>query len=98
LARRDRPAGPPYPGTKRTVAYIPIATPGSPFSILTRVVRLIETRCAAMAAGKRRRRRRASRMSRPSLRRACLTLGVALRPRIRLVRTFNVHNNRQQTA
>jgi len=39
------------PSTKRTVAYIPIATPGSPFSILTRVVRLIEARCAAIAAG-----------------------------------------------
>src|SRR5208283_4553340 len=38
------------PSTKRTVAYIPIATPGSPFSILTRVVRLIEARCAAIAA------------------------------------------------
>src|ERR1700721_3117409 len=60
------------PSTKRTVAYIPIATPGSPFSILTRVVRLIEARSAAIAAGMRR-RRRASRMSRPSLRRACLT-------------------------
>src|ERR1039457_6376671 len=36
------------PNTKRTVAYIPIATPGSPFSILTRVVRLIEARCAAI--------------------------------------------------
>jgi hypothetical protein len=41
------------PSTKRTVAYIPIATPGSPFSILTRVVRLIEgdaIRCGARGA------------------------------------------------
>src|SRR5208282_3006077 len=79
------------PSTKRTVAYIPIATPGSPFSILTRVVRLIEARCAAMAAGMRR-RRRASRMSRPSLRRACLT-GSGITTDDRLVRIFSVHSN-----
>src|SRR5437879_5159748 len=79
------------PSTKRTVAYIPIATPGSPFSILTRVVRLIEARCAAMAAGMRR-RRRASRMSRPSLRSACLT-GSGITTDDRLVLIFNVHNN-----
>ena len=35
--------------TKRTVADIPIATPGTPFSILTSVVRLMEARCAAIA-------------------------------------------------
>src|SRR3989449_3960421 len=79
------------PSTKRTVAYIPIATPGSPFSILTRVVRLIEARCAAMAAGMRR-RRRASRMSRPSLRRACLT-GSGITTDDRLVLISNVQNN-----
>src|SRR6202041_3184073 len=79
------------PNTKRTVAYIPIATPGSPFSILTRVVRLIEARCAAMAAGIRR-RRRASRMSRPSLRSACLT-GSCITTDDRLVLIHNVHNN-----
>src|SRR5580704_1384934 len=79
------------PSTKRTVAYIPIATPGSPFSSLTRVVRLIEARCAAMAAGMRR-RRRASRMSRPSLRRACLT-GSGIMTDDRLVLISNVQNN-----
>src|ERR1700723_80680 len=79
------------PNTKRTVAYNPIATPGSPFSILTRVVRLIEARCAAMATGMRR-RRRASRMSRPSLRSACLT-GSGITMDDRLVLIFNVHNN-----
>ena len=45
---------------------------GIAFSILTRVVRLIDARCAAIAAGMRR-RRRASRMSRPSFRSAFLT-------------------------
>ena len=79
------------PSTKRTVAYIPIATPGSPFSSLTRVVRLIEARCAAMAAGMRR-RRRASRMSRPSLRRACLA-GSGSTTDDRLVLIFSVQSN-----
>src|ERR1019366_60062 len=79
------------PSTKRAVAYTPTATAGSPFSSLTRVVRLIEARCAAMAAGMRR-RRRASRMSRPSLRRACLT-GSGSITDDRLVLIFSVQSN-----
>src|SRR2546430_47834 len=79
------------PNTKRTVAYIPIATPGSPFSILTSVVRLMEARCAAIAAGMRR-RRRASRMSRPSFRSAFLT-GIGNITDDLLVLICNVHIN-----
>ena len=65
----NRPA---IPSEKRTVAYVPAATPGSPFSTLWRVIRLIDARCAKIATGMRR-RRRALRISCPSFRRARVT-------------------------
>src|ERR1700676_2019583 len=53
------------PKAKRTVAYAPSETRGSPFSILFKVIRPMEARSAKIATGIRR-RRRASRMSWPS--------------------------------
>jgi hypothetical protein len=65
------------PRTKRTVTYVPNETPGTPFSTLFSVVRLMDARSAIRATGMRR-RRRASRISRPNFRRARITgMGVA---------------------
>ena len=62
-ARSDMPSC--MPRTNRTVAYIPMETPGSPRSILWSVVRLMRARSAIVDA-RTRRRRRASRISLPS--------------------------------
>ena len=51
---------------------MPRETPGSPFSTLLSVVRLISARSAIVAVGMRR-RRRASRRSAPTFVRACRT-------------------------
>src|ERR1035438_3075048 len=45
------------PRENRTVAYVPRETPGSPFSALFRVIRLMEARSARIVTGIRRRRR-----------------------------------------
>jgi hypothetical protein len=53
------------PRTNKTVANIPMETPGSPLSTLTQVVRLIIARCAIVMVDILR-RFRASAMSEPS--------------------------------
>ena len=71
LPRPTRQARSTIPSTNSTVAHEPSETPGSPFSILFNVVRLMEARSAMAATGIR--RRRASRMSCPSFRTALST-------------------------
>ena len=60
------------PTTNRTVAKMPIETPGSPFSTFTKVVRLIIARSAIVVVDIRR-RFRASVKSEPSFFKARLT-------------------------
>lgn len=60
------------PKRKSTVAYVPIWTPGSPFSTLARVGRVMAARSAIVAVAIRR-RSRASRISEPSFRSARTT-------------------------
>ena len=80
------------PSTNSKLAYPPIDTPASPFSIFLRVLRFRKPRCAASVVDNRR-RKRASRMSAPSFRRAFLPgIGNAFRKRSFLIMSLIVTN------
>ncbi len=78
------------PSTNSKLAYPPIDTPASPFSIFLRVLRFRKPRCATSVVDNRR-RKRASRMSAPSFRRAFLAgIGNACRKRSVLIMSLIV--------